>query len=388
MPPGKDQHTMPEQTTTRTTQEAPRKGYWQRLPILVHPLTLAALWAVVIVYGSLVPFDLDTTQAIQDAGGFTKAALNALASPRRVVVQGESSLGISASLSDLLTNLALYVPLAVTLRLALRRRGWPWAIQIILVAMFVGAMSWAMESLQSLSPSRVPSLNDVVSNTAAAVLAAVFAPFSWQCGKRLIFWLYCKTAVLRYDAWQGLGRIKRQPVTMFGLVLVNAALLTAWYLSRVSEAHAAGSTGTAIAVPFESHFGRSYDVAAVLLGRSLIVYAALGCMLSVTMMRRAVRGRVFMVVLGVGLLSLIAEAYKAVTHNARPDITEPLIAVGAAILMGVTLYFFAHAVRCANRRHLQVPFEGGNRRRRPYAYGEQHGEKITCPVDGQRDEDG
>lgn len=162
---------------------------------------------------------------------------------------------------------------------------------------------------------------------------------------------------------------------MLGLVLLNAALLTAWYATQAANAWApaAASAQGDVALPFERHFATSYDTAALLLGRSLLVYAALGCLLALSMLRGRVKPALRWVVVGVLLVSLLVELYRSrsTVGGFRADITEPLIALGAALLMGITTYLFAHAIRRANRRQQQVAYDGPERRRVRYAYGQQ-----------------
>jgi len=351
---------------TANTQDRPRthphRGWTPHaLPAMARPGVLAFVWVTLLAYGSLLPFDL---------------ALSALfAHP----AEGFRSLGLSASHSlshvDLVTNLLLYVPLGVMLRIALRRRGLHPAAQIALGVLAVLLLSGGMEYLQAYSPSRVASLADVLANVGMGVVAVVFAPWLWAVTRRFMFWAYCRLSWPIHMLRVRMRFARRSPQAMLALVLLNATLLTTWYATQAANAWgpATASAQGDVALPFERHFATSYDTAALLLGRSLLVYAALGCLLSLSMLRGRAKPALRWVVVGVLLVSLGIELYRSrsTAGGFRADITEPLIALGAALLMGITTYLFAHAIRRSNRRRVQADYDGPERRRVRYAYSDK-----------------
>lgn len=328
----------------------------------LRPAWLACVVALVVVYGSLIPFDFAWSRAVERAGGIWPAIGAALSSPRWVPAEaGRSSLGVPAAISDVLMNALLYLPLGVTLRMALRQRRWPWASQVGGAAGLALLLSWSVESLQGVMPARVASLNDVLVNTGAALLAALAGPMLWRGYQRLVFAGYCRLA--RPIAWvRGWGG---RPGIAMAIAGVNALIIGVWY---VLELRRSGVVAGGSALPFERVFELPYDLGVLMLGRALLVYAGIGCLLlllTYTGKRRVAMG---WVVLGVVLLAFAAEVSRAVTQNAMPDITGPLLALAAGALMTVTVFTFSAAVRRANRRHQVEPYDGPERRRTPHHY--------------------
>lgn len=132
--------------TARASTATPYSIYWK----------LAAAYALLLVYGTLFPFDQwDASQ-----GGL------------RVLL--ERGWPAQFSGSDFITNLIVYAPLGLLLMLAWRRRGG--AIAKITV---IGAggllLSLGLEYLQSYLPARVASLFDTALNTTGTVLGALLA---------------------------------------------------------------------------------------------------------------------------------------------------------------------------------------------------------------------
>lgn len=71
-------------------------------------------------------------------------------------------------LLEFLANIALFVPIGILLRW-----GWP-RVPWWIVTAFGLAMTVTIESVQTMLPSRVPAVSDVVANTAGTTLGAVF----------------------------------------------------------------------------------------------------------------------------------------------------------------------------------------------------------------------
>lgn len=133
---------------------------------------LAVAYAALIAYGSLFPFVVDLA-----ASG---RMLDVLALHWPAHYSG----------ADVLTNVLAYLPLGLLLVLAWRGASFS-AAAVGLATLAGTAFSFSMELLQSLMPSRVPSLLDVAVNTAGtfmgAVLAAAFQPQQLP-GKILARW--------------------------------------------------------------------------------------------------------------------------------------------------------------------------------------------------------
>lgn len=332
------------------------------------------MWVLLLVYGSLLPFDLEPARFFEESGGVRAGLVGWLSGPGWVGAAdygGPTAMGFSQSSVDLAVNLVLYVPLGLLLRIALRRRGWHWTLQIACASLGVFALSWMMECTQAWSASRVASLWDVLSNVGMGVAGVLLGSALWSAVRHALFWLYCRLAWPVHALHIRLRYLRRSAMVLMTLVLVNTALLTAWYITQAARVFGGPAEAQAdVAMPFERHFAYSYDTAAVLMGRSLLIYAAVGCLLSLSMLRSRAKRPLFWVVTGVFGVALGVEFYRYTSRGGafRADITEPLIAVSAALLIGITAYLFAHAIRRANRRQRQSAFDGPDRRRVRYEY--------------------
>lgn len=334
-----------------------RRHVWTR------PGVLASVVIAVLIYGSLIPFDFAWSGAVQQNGGAAAALLDALASPAWTTAgQGESSLGLSFALSDWLMNLALYLPLGVTLRMALRAKLRRWPVELLGTAAIALALSWTVESMQSLMPMRVASLNDVLANSGAALFAALIAPAVWQLYRRAAFSLYCRLT----GALATLRALAQRPGVAIAIAVLNAVVIGLWYVGELKKAGVGESAS--IALPFEKAFALPYDLGVLVLGEALLAYAGIGCLLLLLTYTGVQRVAMGWVVLGVVALALVAEISRAATRNTAPDITGPLLALSAVAIMAVTLYTFSHAVKRSNRRHRPQQFEGIDRRRAPHDY--------------------
>ncbi|MEM9347143.1 MAG: VanZ family protein [Planctomycetota bacterium] len=346
------------QTSPQLTKaDVSRRNVWTR------PGVLASVLVAVVLYGSLLPFDFVWSAAVRDSGSVIAALWAALMSPQWVTAkQGVSPLGVPFVVSDLLMNLVLYLPLGVTLRMALRNRWHHWPIEMLGTCGIALALSWTVESLQSLMPMRVASLNDVLANTVAALVAAMLAPVLWQAYRRSSFWLYCRLA----GVIARLRRLATRPGVAIAIAILNALLIGLWY---VGELHEAGiGDQTVLALPFERAFALPYDLGVMVLGEALLAYAGIGCLLLLMTYTGIQRVAMGWVVLAVVVLAFGAELSRAATHNAVPDITGPLLALSAAAIMGVTIYTFSFAVKRSNRRYQAHSFDGPDRRRIPHDY--------------------
>jgi len=126
-----------------------------RSPILLARY-LALAWLGLIVYGSLHPFS-----GWRDTGVSPFAFLDA-SWPRYWTV------------FDLLTNVAVYLPLGFFLTLALSRLPGRFTAPLLAVV-FSASVSFSMETIQVWLPSRVPSNLDLACNTIGSLLGAIWA---------------------------------------------------------------------------------------------------------------------------------------------------------------------------------------------------------------------
>jgi len=324
---------------------------------------LAGVVIAVLIYGSLIPFDFKGSQAVDQQGGALPALVDTFTSPQWIAAaQGESSLGLSFAMSDLLMNLALYLPLGVTLRMALRAWWRSAPFEVLGTVAIAFALSWAVESLQGLMPMRVASLNDVLANTGAAMFAALIAPVVWRLYKASAFGVYCRLA----GVLDRLRQFVQRPAVAITLAIINAVVIGLWYLGQLQRA-GIGDQSTQ-ALPFERAFTLPYDLGVLMLGEALLAYAGIGCLLLLLTYTGVHRIAMGWVVLGVVMLAFVAEVSRAAMHNASLDITGPLLALSAAAIMAVTIYTFSYAVKRSNRRHRNADFTGPDRRRQSHDY--------------------
>ncbi len=341
-----------------------RRPGWLRAPLL------ALMWAVLVVYGSLLPWGLDLGGAVDRAGGVWPAAAAWITSPAWLApVTGRSSLGVATWVSDLVVNLLLYAPLGVLLRLTVSRLTGRQVLQAVAATAALASMSWLIESTQSLMPGRYASLQDVLANSAGGFIGVVVAHRVNTLWRASAFALYRWTAHPLYKIDRFIGKRRRRPVVMFAALAVNAGLIGWWYtLTQVQGgvAQVPGAGGINL-VPFGTYFDRSYDVSAMLLGRSMIVYCLAGALLTLPMMRGRTRRALGWVVLAVSLTAAGVEAIKLTGGGARADVTEPMIAMIAAGLVLTSAFMLVHACRCSCRRSSELHV-GVDRRRRRHDY--------------------
>ncbi len=362
----------PRQTGGQTGGPAHQPALWHRPGWLRAPL-LALIWAILVIYGSLLPWGLDLGGAVDQAGGIAPALFHWITSPTWVpAVTETSSYGIPTWASDLVLNLLLYGPLGVLLRLTMSRlTGWH-AIQTLYAAAAIVSLSWMIESTQSLIPGRYASIQDVLANSLGGCLGVIIGHrinTAWRAGA---FTLYRWTAKPMSVLHHRLHTHKTRPIVMFIALAVNAGLIALWYSLSTSPAGVADnhSGQTAIyLVPFQRYFDRSYDVAAVLLGQSMIVYCLAGAVWMLTMMRGRTRRALGWVVLTAALTAAAVEGLKLMGQQpgagagADADITEPLIALIAGGLVLTAAFMLVHACRCSCRRLEQSPVDVDRRRR-------------------------
>lgn len=118
----------------------------------------ALAYAALIVYGSLYPF-----------GGWRETGRGWLA------FLGEG-LGHEWHRGDALINVFAYVPLGLLIARASTHRR-PLAASVAIVTLSGGALSFAMEFLQQFLPSRVASLDDLITNSVGTLIGALLASF-------------------------------------------------------------------------------------------------------------------------------------------------------------------------------------------------------------------
>lgn len=345
----------------------PGVGKW-RLPSWISPRVMAGLWIALVAYGTLVPFNFQIEQSWQPSQSVVGWFIGVVTSPQWFSFEhGDvSSLGTPQWVNDLLTNVLLYAPLGFFLRLDAWRRQWRWWSQMALVVGVIFTLSWALECTQGLMKGRIGSLNDICTNTAGGVAGALFAVGLAQVSRKVVFWLYCRASYVLYHTKEFLIRQRRKPVFMFVVVGVNILLVAYGYVGATA-AQQGGESEVVNWLPFMQQFKRSYDVAALQIGRSLVVYCLFAMILSLQFMRASHRKSLWWVVILVAVLAVVREVIQFQTAGMRADITEPIIGLMAVGFIITTACLLIHAVRCSCRRKTQVHVEN-DRRRIPHNY--------------------
>lgn len=150
-------------------------------------LPLGLLFAGLVVYASLYPFDGWRVQGV--------APLAFLLAPLPQYWTG----------FDILSNLVGYAPLGFLLTVALLRSG-PARYAALWATLACAALSLSVETLQTFLPARVPSNVDLVLNTVGAAIGAAWARLAQRLG-----WL---------DAWSRFRADWFAPQAHGGLILL------------------------------------------------------------------------------------------------------------------------------------------------------------------------
>jgi len=347
---------LPQVTQDIAYQGRPAEpGIWHRPGWLRAPL-LALAWAVLVVYGSLLPFGFDFTGLTEHAGGVWSVMAKILTSPAWVAPTTDaSSLGVPVWASDLGLNLALYAPLGVLFRLtASRLTGRQW-LQVISAGAAIVSMSWAIESAQSLIPGRYASLQDILSNTAGGLMGVLLGHLVNRAWRGGAFVAYRLTARPRRWLNRCLQASRGRVLWVSVILLLDVGLIALGYMAMGPVVSGeAGSQGLSL-VPFERYFQRSYDVGVLLMGRTAVVYGLAGALLMLPVIRRRTRRALVWAALSVCLMSVAVEGLKPMTVGAAADVTGPLIALisgGLVLTMG---FMGVHACRRSCRRQSMLP---------------------------------
>lgn len=190
-----------------------------------HPLRLlAGLALLFVVQASIAPFDLTFEH------------------PGRRWLAESSAL---SNFPDAIANVFLYVPLGFLVNWLLvgrlRHRIGSWIASIFLC----GALSFALESIQALSPSRVSSLIDVTNNVIGAALGAGLAVMTREIAPRLI------SAVIE-ECRESVAVVRVKSYVL--LLVIIATLPFSFALDR-------GNLGEAAKRAILTPFGQSYQTA-------------------------------------------------------------------------------------------------------------------------------
>ncbi|MCC7193585.1 MAG: VanZ family protein [Phycisphaeraceae bacterium] len=327
-----------------------------------------------LAYGTLTPFAINPEA--RNGKWLFNMVLSWIIEPRwDYRLHGDySSLGFNNALNDIMINLALYAPLGLLIRLTLIKRKWSAGAHILGATLAAGLVSWLLEGCQNLTLDRIASLKDVVTNTAGGFVGALLAVWLRSVGIATVFFFYRKLAFPLYHTREWLARRRRHPAMAATVVMANIAILVwasmQWMNAAPARAHAAiSSQGDAMIqwMPFAQQFSRSYDVAAVQLGRWLVIYVLVGALLSLGCVSVANRRGMGWLVFATALVAALNEAARLIFARTAADVTGPALAIIGALAVATTAFLLADAVSLACRRRVQVPV-AVERRRIPHQY--------------------
>jgi VanZ family protein len=360
----------------------PRKPIW---PYARLCWTLGWVYTALVIYGSLLPFQLDLQPPVRRPGDIAPWLAHVFTSPRwqgAAFGSGVSSLGVSNRLSDTILNLLLYLPAGAFFRLAARREGRSALRQVVPVVLALGGLSYLMECAQSQIIGRSASWDDVSANTAGAAVGALRAIVAARVWKRLVFAIYRRKALLIYRARLLIRRQRRRAV-MLHLAVGAALAAIVLTCATATPAHPL-KQAAANWLPFGVEFRRSYDVAGVLIARRLLIYVLVAVLLALQFVRqisafspqpsvgprsgarRRPRG-LAVVSYGVAAFALVSQGMAHALLGSRFDVTEIVLALLAAGLVTALAYVTASTMRAACRRRNPQPV-AHERRRIPHVY--------------------
>lgn len=275
------------------------------------PLWLPLAYLVFLVAGSLVPFDLQGLPAEPAWQAFVRQLAHAPTQP---------------SLSDWLTNLLLYAPLALLTYAALPRRGW---IPGLLVWLGCVALSGLMEFAQVFSTQRTTLLHDIVANAMSAAAGLLLWPLT---GRGLLVGYARWRQRLSLPCWPA-GETLR-PWGLAALPFYGLALLwlAGWFDSPWLNGETAAARLNAEALlPLKRAYEANIAVAALSLTVAFLAYLPVGVLTWALAGRAMATGRLagWAATWG-GVAAAIVEGGRLFLAERQADTTNLLLAAAGA----------------------------------------------------------
>lgn len=319
--------------------------------------SLALLCLAGVVYGSLLPFQFKLPNL---QPGVTLAD-RLIAGPRWV----------GTPLDDLVTNLLLYMPGAMLLRLGLWRRGRGLAMQILLPTGLAFAVSYGLETGQIFLPSsRVSSMNDVLLNGAGGLAGGLLAVrlhhlFRWMCHGVMGLFRRGRATEAAAENLEFAANVAAAPGAMAAgrggvwLRRVAAVLILGLLLATLVEIQARWSPKACPStcrehqvlnwVPMVRHFIQPYRVALPLLAAEMLIWCGLAAAAFLWAGRGGRKGGGTNKPSGFDprwivpiAMTLLAGGLESIRHFIKPllaiDMTTPLLAFLAAWIVSLTLH--------------------------------------------------
>lgn len=275
------------------------------------PFWLPLAYLVFLVAGSLVPFDLQGLPAEPAWQAFVSQLAHAPAQP---------------SLSDWVTNLLLYAPLALLTYAALPRRGW---ILGLLVWLGCVALSGLMEFAQVFSTQRTTLLHDIVANAVSAAAGLLLWPLT---GRGLLVGYARWRERLAMPCWPA-GETLR-PWGLAALPFYGLALfwLAGWFDSPWLDGETAAARLNAEALlPLKRAYEANIAVAALSLTGAFLAYLPVGILTWALAGRAMAAGRLAGQAATWGMIAAaIFEGSRLFLAERQADTTNLLLAAAGA----------------------------------------------------------
>ncbi|MEO0586092.1 MAG: VanZ family protein [Planctomycetota bacterium] len=361
-------------------QAEARRHRWQgrawRWPMWASPGVLAVAWGAVVVWGSLLPMRFDGPGFVAEHGGVWEAVVAALSTP---ALRGGWD---RTDFSDVLTNVVLYVPLGLLLRMALRGRrrpgeggaaaglddsrgawepGWVWHAGV--AAGVVAGMSWLLESTQALAPGRVGAMSDWLLNAGPGALAAVVGPAAVDGARRLAFFGYTRSAGVWHVLKGQLRLWQMRPVRLETVSIVAALAAVLGAYAWVADNGLPGQ-GALACLRFVRHGAIAFLEGGRRAAATVLVYAVAAACLGLPLLGRGLRRKMGRVIVGVLALAALVEVVGLVSHGSLPDVTEGCLALMGVMVGGIAYAAGVAAVRWScRRRGAAADYSGPERRR-------------------------
>jgi VanZ family protein len=286
------------------------------------PLYAAALACclLLVAYGSLLPFQF-RLPADQVGNGWLSLIGFILTQPSIV----------KPTFDDLLTNLILYMPSGALAAILLRRSRLGIEGRWIMLVFGYASLIWCLESLQGLMPARFASINDWALNLTGAVVGGILSASAEQIARSVARFARLSTRIV-------IGWLTRQcgwrwrPAAL-GIVLVAGLIQVIWQLWQVMQRTGrmpARPAGPVDWLPFARQWMHDYLHAGHMLLMDAAWYGVMGVALWLTMRWLRLGRRTWPAALAVALIALAGEMINLLRAVARPDSTEPLLALLAA----------------------------------------------------------
>jgi len=151
--------------------QGPEAGHSGKPAVLRRrTITLAVILGLAaIFYGTIAPFEIDGGRSLD-----WRLAWHAPAA------------------GDTVSNVLIYVPIGVFLRLLVRRRGSSWWSECAWTMSAAVGLSYLTEVVQTMVPARVATWTDVTCNSVGAALGMIWAPTFQRVLRNVHAYLHCK----------------------------------------------------------------------------------------------------------------------------------------------------------------------------------------------------